>query len=58
MSFKKSSSSKIKSFVTEDEAQDINEKRQKEWERVRQPEDPLGKKYKCLYDICTVEITR
>ena len=41
MSFKKSSSSQVKSFVTEEEAQDINEKRQKEWERVRQPEDPL-----------------
>ena len=43
MSFKKSGSSKIKSFVTEDEAQVINAKRQKEWERVRQPDDPLGK---------------
>ena len=44
MSFKKSSNSKIKSFVTEDEAQDINEKRQIEWEKVRQPDDPLGEK--------------
>ena len=43
MSFKKSGSSNIKSFVTEDEAQDINAKRQKEWERVRQPDDPVGK---------------
>lgn len=41
MSFKKSGSSNIKSFVSEEEAQDINEKRQQEWERVRQPDDPL-----------------
>jgi hypothetical protein len=45
MSFKKSGSSNIKSFVSEEEAQDDNEKRQQEWERVRQPDDPLGKSY-------------
>lgn len=44
MSFKKSdTSAKIKSFVSEDEAQDINAKRQEEWERVRKPGDPLSK---------------
>ncbi|XP_046843195.1 PSME3-interacting protein-like [Xenia sp. Carnegie-2017] len=41
MSFKKTNNSKIKSFVTEEEAQDAKEKRQKEWERVRKPDDPL-----------------
>ena len=46
MSFKKTNNSKIKSFVTEEEAQDAKEKRQKEWERVRKPDDPLGT---CLY---------
>ncbi|XP_028392345.1 PSME3-interacting protein-like [Dendronephthya gigantea] len=40
MSFKKSNKN-IKSFVSEEEAKDLNEKRQKEWERVRQPDDPV-----------------
>lgn len=39
------SNTKIKPFVTEDEAQDLTVQRQEEWERVRKPEDPLGKNY-------------
>lgn len=35
------SSQKLKSFVTEEEANDIKAQRQKEWEKVRRPEDPL-----------------
>ena len=36
--------------MTEEEAQDINEKRQIEWEKVRQPDDPLGEKC-CLLNV-------
>ena len=31
------------SFVSEEELVDIREKRQKEWEKVRKEDDPLGK---------------
>ena len=42
MSFK-SPSKKVKSFVTEDEASEINARKQEQWERLRGPEDPLGR---------------
>ena len=56
MSFKKSNKN-IKSFVSEEEAKDLNEKRQKEWERVRQPDDPVGKKQKlfnCTFSMMQI----
>ncbi len=33
----------FKKFVTEDEIEDQKKKRQEEWEKVRKPDDPLGK---------------
>ena len=30
-------------FVTEKEVEEVKEKRQKEWEKVRRPDQPLGK---------------
>lgn len=45
------SSQKLKSFVTEEEANDIKAQRQKEWEKVRRPEDPLGKKLLLLNNL-------
>ncbi len=32
----------FKSFVTEEEVEEVKKKRQEEWERVRKPSDPLG----------------
>ncbi|EDO36594.1 predicted protein, partial [Nematostella vectensis] len=33
----------LKSFVSETEAEEIRKKRQEEWEKVRKPDDPIGK---------------
>ena len=33
----------LNSFVTETELDEKRRKRQEEWERVRKPEDPVGK---------------
>lgn len=32
----------MKSFVSESEVEEFRKKRQEEWEKVRQPDDPLG----------------
>lgn len=34
---------KCKSFVSEAELEALRKKRQEEWEKVRKPDDPLGK---------------
>ena len=33
-----------KKFVSQDEIEDQKRKRQEEWEKVRKPDQPLGKK--------------
>ncbi len=33
----------FKSFITEKEIEDVKKKRQEEWEKVRKPDQPLGK---------------
>ena len=38
-----SGSSGIKSFITETEVEEVRQKRQEEWEKVRKPDDPIGK---------------
>ena len=49
MSFSSSSSSSsvpglsVKKFVTQDEIDEKKKKRQEEWEKVRKPDDPVGK---------------
>ncbi len=32
----------FKSFVSEQEVEEVKKKRQEEWEKVRKPSDPLG----------------
>ena len=38
----------FKSFVSEKEIEDVKKKRQEEWERVRKPEDPIGRSTQCV----------
>lgn len=33
----------FKSFITEKEINEVKKKRQEEWEKVRRPDQPLGK---------------
>lgn len=33
----------FKSFVSEKEIEEVKKKRQEEWEKVRKPDQPLGK---------------
>ena len=33
---------RLMSFVTEKELEDVKQKRQEEWEKVRKPSDPVG----------------
>ena len=33
----------FKSFVSEKEIEEVKQKRQEEWEKVRRPDQPLGK---------------
>ena len=36
-------SARLMSFVTQEQAEELKKKRQEEWEKVRKPNDPLGK---------------
>lgn len=38
-------------FVTETELAEARQKRQEEWEKVRQPDEPLGKTHSQFYLI-------
>ena len=38
----KMSSKRLMSFVTQEQADELKKKRQEEWDRVRNPEDPEG----------------
>ena len=33
----------FKTFITEKEVEEVKKKRQEEWEKVRRPDQPLGK---------------
>jgi len=39
------------SFVSETEIDEIRQKRQEEWEKVRKEDDPLGKHYASLLTV-------
>jgi len=36
-------SSTFKQFITEKEVEEVKKKRQEEWEKVRRPDQPLGR---------------
>ncbi len=35
----------FKSFISEKEVEEVKKKRQEEWEKVRRPDEPLGKNF-------------
>lgn len=39
-------------FVTETELAEARQKRQEEWEKVRQPDQPLGNTFPKIYNTC------
>lgn len=39
-------------FVTETELAEARQKRQEEWEKVRQPDQPLGNTFPKMYITC------
>ena len=41
----------FRSFVSEKEIEEVKQKRQEEWEKVRKPDQPLGKLQKLLSHI-------
>ena len=44
--------SSFKSFITEKEVEEVKKKRQEEWERIRKPDQPLGKTLHVLNSVC------
>ena len=42
----------FKSFVTEKDVEEVKQKRQEEWEKVRRPDQPLGEYLVYLYRCC------
>ena len=39
----------FKEFVSEKQIEEVKKKRQEEWEKVRRPDQPLGKCITCTY---------